>query len=161
MMPRMGVTNSSSRSTVRLALVTNPPPAAPGAPTGVPAGLRLLRTLDRCVLEVARDVDLRPMELYALLLLSNGPLTTRRLSEVLAASPSQAKQIALRLAARGYAEREGSQGRTSLTDSGRELADSSAEALEQEISERVSQIEAGALAHGSSSLSSLLLSATA
>jgi Mn-dependent DtxR family transcriptional regulator len=101
------------------------------------------------------------MELYALLLLSNGPLTTRRLSEVLAASPSQAKQIALRLAARGYAERQGSHGRTTLTDSGRELADRSAEALEQEITERVSQIEAGALAHGSSSLSSLLLSATA
>ena len=104
MMPRMGVTNSSSRSTVRLALVTNPPPAASVAPTGVPAGLRLLRTLDRSVLEVARDVDLRPMELYALLLLQAAArMTTRRLSEVLAASPSQAKQIALRLAARGYA----------------------------------------------------------
>jgi len=127
----------------------------------VPAGLRLLRTLDRSVLEVARDVDLRPMELYALLLLSSGPLTTRRLSEVLAASPSQAKQIALRLAARGYATRAGSHGRTELTASGEELADRAAEALEHEISERVSQIEAGALAHGSSTLSSLLLSASA
>ena len=157
----MGVTHHSSRSTVRLALVTNPPPAAPGAPTGVPAGLRLLRTLDRSVLEVARDVDLRPMELYALLLLSSGPLTTRRLSEVLAASPSQAKQIALRLAGRGYATRAGSHGRTELTPSGEQLADRAAEALEHEISERVSQIEAGALAHGSSTLSSLLLSASA
>jgi DNA-binding MarR family transcriptional regulator len=161
----MGVNHSTSRSAVRLALVTNPPPAAPDTPTGVPAGLRLLRSLDRSVLETARDVDLRPMELYALLLLSDCPggeaVNTRVLADLLAASPSQAKQIALRLAARGYAEREGSQGRTSLTDSGRELADRSAEALEQEISERVSQIEAGALAHGSSSLSSLLLSATA
>jgi hypothetical protein len=161
MMPGMGVTKSSSRSTVRLALVTNPPPAAPGAPTGVPAGLRLLRTLDRCVLEVARDLDLRPMELYALLLLSGGSLTTRRLSEVLSASPSQAKQIALRLASRGYAVRGGSHGQTELTATGRDLADRAADSLEQEISERVSQIEAGALAHGSSTLSALLLSATA
>ena len=37
-------------------------------------------------------------------------MTTRRLSEVLASSPSQAKQIALRLAARGYAERGGGAG---------------------------------------------------
>ena len=153
----MGVTNSSSRSTVRLALVTNPPPAAPGAPTGVPAGLRLLRTLDRCVLEVARDVDLRPMELYALLLLSNGPLTTRRLSEVLAASPSQAKQIALRLAARGYVERGGGHGRTELTPLGRELAEQTTGALRDEIAARVARIESGAVAQASHALGSLLL----
>ena len=156
----MGVTHSSSRSAARLALVTNPPPAASDPPTGVPAGLRLLRTLDRCVLEVARDLDLRPMELYALLLLSNGPLTTRRLSEVLAASPSQAKQIALRRTGRGYATRGGSHGRTELTQSGAQLSERAVEALEQEISERVSQIETGALAHGSSTLSALLLSAS-
>lgn len=156
MMPRMGVTNSSSRSTVRLALVTNPPPAAPGAPTGVPAGLRLLRTLDRCVLEVARDVDLRPMELYALLLLSNGPLTTRRLSEVLAASPSQAKQIALRLASRGFAERSGSQGRTRLTESGRDLANDAIRMLEYEICSRLNRIEPGTVARGAAQLNALV-----
>ena len=104
-MPGMGVTHSTSRNAVRLALVTDPPPAAPDTPTGVPAGLRLLRSLDRSVLETARDVDLRPMELYALLILSDAPegvsVTTRALSEQLAASPSQAKQIALRLASRG------------------------------------------------------------
>jgi hypothetical protein len=114
--PRMGVTHHSSRSAVRLALVTNPPPAASDTPTGVPAGLRLLRSLDRCVLETAREVDLRPMELYALLLLSDCPdeeaVSTRVLADLLAASPSQAKQIALRLAARGYAQRRGSQGST-------------------------------------------------
>jgi DNA-binding MarR family transcriptional regulator len=155
MMPRMGVTNSSSRSTVRLALVTNPPPAAPGAPTGVPAGLRLLRTLDRCVLEVARDVDLRPMELYALLLLSNGPLTTRRLSEVLAASPSQAKQIALRLAARGYATRRGAQGSTRLTDEGRQLARRASDALEDEMARRLGGIDRHAVILGAATLSAL------
>src|SRR3954462_1055134 len=103
----MGAPHSTSRSAVRLALVTSPHDAPPAAPTGVPAGLRLLRSLDRAVLETARDVDLRPMELYALLLLSEAPegeaaVTPRALSELLAASTSQAKQIALRLAARGY-----------------------------------------------------------
>src|SRR6476659_2544265 len=105
----MGAPHSTSRSAVRLALVTSPHDAPPAAPTGVPAGLRLLRSLDRSVLETARDVDLRPMELYALLILSDAPegvaVTTRSLSEQLAASPSQAKQIALRLASRGLAER--------------------------------------------------------
>jgi DNA-binding MarR family transcriptional regulator len=122
----MGVNHSTSRSAVRLALVTNPPPAAPDTPTGVPAGLRLLRSLDRSVLETARDVELRPMELYALLLLSDCPdveaVNTRVLADLLAASPSQAKQIALRLAARGYATRRGAQGSTRLTDEGRQLA---------------------------------------
>ena len=119
----MGAPHSTSRSAVRLALVTSPHDAPPAAPTGVPAGLRLLRSLDRSVLETARDVDLRPMELYALLLLSDAPegeaVTTRSLSELLAASTSQAKQIALRLAARGYVERSGAQGSTQLTEPGR------------------------------------------
>ena len=98
----MGVTHSTSRNAVRLALVTNPPPAASGAPAGVPAGLRLLRTLDRAVLEVARDVELRPMELYALILLSQpvrGSATpTRKLAEMLAASSSQGPRAASRSA---------------------------------------------------------------
>ena len=90
----MGVTHPTSRSAARLALVTNTVPAEANPPSDVPAGLRLLRTLDRAVLEVARDVNLRPMELYALLLLDEHDqkaMTTRRLSEVLASSPSQAK----------------------------------------------------------------------
>ena len=41
----------------------------------VPAGLRMVRALDRAVLEAARRFALRPMELYALLLLrSEEPL---------------------------------------------------------------------------------------
>ena len=159
----MGVTtHSRSRNPVRLALVTNPPLAASGTPTGVPAGLRLLRTLDRAVLEVARTVDLRPMELYALLLLSQPDgacMTTRRLSEVLAASPSQAKQIALRLSSRGLAVRTGGQGRTSLTDEGQELALYADERLQDEIAMRVAQVEAGALSQGTSTISQLLSTA--
>jgi DNA-binding MarR family transcriptional regulator len=155
----MGVNHSTSRSAVRLALVTNPPPAAPDTPTGVPAGLRLLRSLDRSVLETARDVDLRPMELYALLLLSDCPngeaVNTRVLADLLAASPSQAKQIALRLAARGYAHRGGSQGRTWLTDEGRKLAERAGDVLEDEMSRRLGDIDRRALALGAATLTAL------
>ena len=89
----------------------------------VPAGLRMVRALDRAVLEVARSLDLRPMELYALLLLHGAePIETTRLADQLSASPSQAKQLALRLCARGIAVRRGAFGRTELTDAGRDLA---------------------------------------
>ena len=155
----MGVNHSTSRSAVRLALVTNPPPAAPDTPTGVPAGLRLLRSLDRSVLETARDVDLRPMELYALLLLSDCPdgeaVNTRVLADLLAASTSQAKQIALRLAARGYAQRRGSQGSTRLTDEGRKLARHAADALEDEMARRLGDIDRRAVMLGAATLSAL------
>ncbi|MDX6532948.1 MAG: hypothetical protein QOJ13_787 [Gaiellales bacterium] len=156
----MGVTHSSSRSAARLALVTNPPPAASDAPTGVPAGLRLLRSLDRSVLEVARNVELRPMELYALLLLSDAPedepVTTRTLAGLLAASPSQAKQIALRLGARGLVNRAGAQGRTSLTDQGRRLAATATAALGQEIARRLNEIDAGAVDDGAAALAAIV-----
>jgi DNA-binding MarR family transcriptional regulator len=152
----MGVNHSTSRSAVRLALVTNPPPAAPDTPTGVPAGLRLLRSLDRSVLETARDVDLRPMELYALLLLSDEEaVSTKVLADLLAASPSQAKQIALRLAARGYAHRGGSQGRTRLTEEGRRLARQASDALEDEMARRLGDIDRNAVVLGAATLSAL------
>jgi DNA-binding MarR family transcriptional regulator len=152
----MGVNHSTSRSAVRLALVTNPPPAAPDTPTGVPAGLRLLRSLDRSVLETAREVDLRPMELYALLLLSDEEaVSTKVLADLLAASPSQAKQIALRLAARGYAHRGGSQGRTRLTDEGRRLARQASDALEDEMARRLGDIDRNAVVLGAATLSAL------
>jgi DNA-binding MarR family transcriptional regulator len=155
----MGVTHPDSRNAVRLALVPSPPPATPETPTGVPAGLRLLRSFDRSVLETARDVDLRPMELYALLLLSDEDnaesLTTRALSDQLAASPSQAKQIALRLAARGYVERSGPQGRTCLTEAGRRLADSAAQSLQVSMARRISRIERDTVARGAATLNTL------
>jgi DNA-binding MarR family transcriptional regulator len=158
----MGVTHSTSRNAVRLALVTSPPPAAPDTPNGVPAGLRLLRSLDRSVLETARDVDLRPMELYALLLLSDAghdqAVTTRALSEQLAASTSQAKQIALRLAARGYAERTGPQGCTKLTRAGRELAHATASRLENAMTRRLRRIERDTLARGTATLNAIAAS---
>ena len=125
----------------------------------MPAGLRLLRSFDRSVLETARDVDLRPMELYALLLLSDEEnvesLTTRGLADQLAASPSQAKQIALRLAARGYVERGGPQGRTRLTEAGRRLAGSAAQSLQLSMARRISRIERDTVARGAATLNAL------
>ena len=99
------------------------------------------------------------MELYALLLLSDAecddPLTTRSLAEQLAASPSQAKQIALRLAARGYVERGGPQGRTRLTAAGRELAGAASTALQGSMVRRISRIERETVARGSAALNAL------
>jgi DNA-binding MarR family transcriptional regulator len=156
----MGAPHSTSRSAVRLALVTSPHDAPPAAPTGVPAGLRLLRSLDRSVLETARDVDLRPMELYALLLLSDAPeaeaVTTRSLSEMLAASTSQAKQIALRLAARGLVERSGAHGSTLLTESGRDLATAAGQRLERNVTRRLRRLEPAVVERGAASLNTLV-----
>jgi Mn-dependent DtxR family transcriptional regulator len=122
--------------------------------------LRLLRCLDRAVLETARAVDLRPMELYALLLLSDAPegesVTTRSLSELLAASTSQAKQIALRLAARGYVERSGAQGSTQLTDVGRDLAITAGNRLERTVARRLRRLEPAIVERGATSLSALV-----
>src|SRR6478752_4830670 len=139
----MGAPHSTSRSAVRLALVTSPHDAPPAAPTGVPAGLRLLRSLDRSVLETARDVDLRPMELYALLLLSDAPegeaVTTRALSELLATSTSQAKQIALL-----------------LTESGRDLATAAGQRLERKVTRRLRNLEPAIVERGAASLNALV-----
>jgi Mn-dependent DtxR family transcriptional regulator len=99
------------------------------------------------------------MELYALLLLSDAEgeeaLTTRTMADQLAASPSQAKQIALRLAARGYVERGGPQGRTRLTAAGRELAAAASAALHVSMTRRISRIERETVARGSAALNAL------
>jgi len=112
------------------------------------------------MLETARDVDLRPMELYALLLLSDAPegepVTTRALSELLAASTSQAKQIALRLAARGLVVRSGAQGSTLLTESGRDLATAAEERLESKVARRLRRLDPAIVERGAASLSALV-----
>ena len=112
------------------------------------------------MLETARDVDLRPMELYALLLLSDAPegeaVTTRALSELLATSTSQAKQIALRLAARGYVMRSGAHGSTLLTESGRDLATAAGQRLERKVTRRLRRLEPGIVERGAASLNALV-----
>jgi DNA-binding MarR family transcriptional regulator len=77
------------------------------------------------------------------------------LADLLAASPSQAKQIALRLAARGYAQRGGSQGWTRLTDEGRRLARRASDALEDEMARRLADIDRNAVVLGAATLSAL------
>ena len=112
------------------------------------------------MLETARDVDLRPMELYALLLLSDAPegeaVTTRALSELLAASTSQAKQIALRLAARGYVQRSGAHGSTLLTESGRDLATAAGQRLERKVTRQLRRLEPAVVERGAASLNALV-----
>lgn len=126
----------------------------------MPAGLRMVRALDRAVLEVARRLDLRPMELYALLLLrAGGRLTTAALADQLAASSSQAKQLALRLCARGMAERESPSGRTELTPLGAAVADSAERELRDTMHERMSRIDDTSRLHGRETLAELTLPA--
>jgi DNA-binding MarR family transcriptional regulator len=122
----------------------------------------MIRALDRAVLEVARDLDLRPMELYALLLLhGSGPIETSRLAEQLSASTSQAKQLALRLCARGIAARRGMYGRTELTEAGRDLARRAEVRLEDTVADRMSVIDPTLRVLGGVTLADLTLPATA
>ena len=122
----------------------------------VPTGLRLVRAIDRAVLDVARKLELRPMELYALLLLeSGGRLTTAELARRLAASNSQAKQLALRLTRRGIAIRSGASGHTKLTPLGEALAESANRHVEQAVDERMREIDDSARATGGAVLAQL------
>ena len=124
----------------------------------VPAGLRMVRALDRAVLEVARGLDLRPMELYALLLLHGAePIETTRLADQLSASPSQAKQLALRLCARGIAVRRGAFGRTELTDAGRELALEAEARLEDVVAGRMAGMDPTLRVLGGATLADMTL----
>ena len=120
----------------------------------------MVRALDRAVLEVARRLDLRPMELYALLLLrAGGRLTTAALADQLAASPSQAKQLALRLCVRGMAERGSPSGRTLLTPLGEAVADGAERDLRVAMAERMSRIDDSSRVHGRATLAHLILPA--
>jgi DNA-binding MarR family transcriptional regulator len=124
----------------------------------MPAGLRLVRAIDRAVLDVARDTDLRPMELYTLILLDRvQAMSTAELAESLAASSSQAKQLALRLAARGIVRRSPVTGRTELTPLGHTLANGAAHRVEQKTRARLAQIDDDTRIAGGSSLSMLML----
>ena len=77
------------------------------------------------------------------------------LSEQLAASASQTKQIALRLVARGYAQRGGGRGSTRLTPEGRALAARAALLLDHEMLDRLTRDDPVAIAHGAAKLQAL------
>jgi hypothetical protein len=120
----------------------------------------MVRAFDRAVLEVARRLELRPMELYALLLLhAGGRLTTATLAEQLSASPSQAKQLALRLCARGMALRGSHSGRTELTPLGSAVADTAERHIERMVTDRMRGIDDAARVRGRTTLAHFTLPA--
>lgn len=111
--------------------------------TTVPAFVRTLRAADRAMLDVARRHRLRPMEAYLLLLLLelDDAAPTQALAARVAASPSQAKQLALALQARGLVERQAHTGLTAITDAGREAASQLAAELHEALRARVAPLE--------------------
>ncbi|MSO47077.1 MAG: hypothetical protein EXQ67_03185 [Thermoleophilia bacterium] len=108
--------------------------------TALPGFLESVRVADRALLDVARTHRLRPMEAYLMLILldEEGAVSTARIAARIAASSSQAKQLALALQQRGLITRRGRTGLTELTTAGRieanKLAANVVEALKQRLS---------------------------
>ena len=99
-------------------------------PKHLPAYLESVRVADRTLLDVARTHRLRPMEAYLLLILldEDDAVSTAHVAARIAASSSQAKQLALALQVRGLVVRRDRTGLTALTPEGRaEAAELSAE----------------------------------
>lgn len=109
------------------------------AQKALPGFLESVRVADRALLDVARTRRLRPMEAYLLLILldEHDAVSTAHIAARIAASSSQAKQLALALQVRGLISRRDRTGLTSLTDEGRaeatELAAEVVEALQQRL----------------------------
>lgn len=105
----------------------------------LPGFLESVRVADRALLDVARTRRLRPMEAYLLLILldEDDAVSTAHIATRIAASSSQAKQLALALQVRGLIARRDRTGLTVLTDEGRaEAADLAADvvtALQQRL----------------------------
>jgi DNA-binding MarR family transcriptional regulator len=114
-----------------------------GPATTVPAFVRVLRAADRAMLDVARRHGLRPMEAYLLLLLVelHEPAPTHTLAARVAASPSQAKQLALALQARAFVERQPHSGLTAITDAGRDAAATLSAELHEAFRNRVAPLD--------------------
>ena len=109
------------------------------AQKALPGFLESVRVADRALLDVARTRRLRPMEAYLLLILldEDDAVSTAHVAARIAASSSQAKQLALALQVRGLVARRDRTGLTMLTDEGRaEAADLAADvvtALQQRL----------------------------
>ncbi len=90
----------------------------------LPGFLESVRIADRALLDVARTHRLRPMEAYLLLILAEeeGPVSTAHIAGRIAASSSQAKQLALALQVRGLVTRIDRTGLTAVTAEGRDEA---------------------------------------
>ena len=91
----------------------------------LPGYLESVRVADRTLLDVARTHRLRPMEAYLLLILldEDDSVSTAHIAARIAASSSQAKQLALALQVRGLVARRDRTGLTTLTPEGRAEAE--------------------------------------
>lgn len=114
------------------------------ATTALPAFLESVRVADRALLDVARTHRLRPMEAYLLLILldEEGPVSTARIAARIAASSSQAKQLALALQLRGLITRRDRTGLTELTREGRQEANELSAEVVAVLQQRLSPLGA-------------------
>ncbi len=119
-------------------------PTTEQAQMALPGFLESVRVADRALLDVARTHRLRPMEAYLLLILldEDGAVSTARIAARIAASSSQAKQLALALQLRGLITRRDRTGLTELTSEGRrEATDLAAEVVEV-LQQRLTPLDA-------------------
>ncbi len=116
----------------------------------LPGFLESVRVADRALLDVARTRRLRPMEAYLLLILldEQDPVTTADVAERIAASSSQAKQLALALQVRGLVVRRDRTGLTALTDDGRKEASAIAADVAAVLKARLGRLDPGAACRG-------------
>ena len=112
--------------------------------TALPAFLESVRVADRALLDVARTHRLRPMEAYLMLILldEEGTVSTARIAARIAASSSQAKQLALALQSRGLITRRDRTGLTELTSEGRQEANELSAEVVEVLQQRLSPLGA-------------------
>jgi hypothetical protein len=114
------------------------------AQKALPGFLESVRVADRALLDVARTRRLRPMEAYLLLILleEDDAVSTAHVAARIAASSSQAKQLALALQVRGLVVRRDRTGLTALTDEGRAEAADLATDVVAALQERLGSFDA-------------------
>ena len=110
----------------------------------LPTFLESVRVADRALLDVARTHRLRPMEAYLMLILldEEGAVSTARIAARIAASSSQAKQLALALQLRGLITRRDRTGLTELTSEGRQEANELSAEVVEVLQQRLSPLGA-------------------
>lgn len=113
------------------------------ARTALPGFLESVRVADRALLDVARTHRLRPMEAYLMLILldEGEAVSTARIAARIAASSSQAKQLALALQLRGLVTRRDRTGLTALTSEGRQEANELATEVGRVLQQRLKPLD--------------------
>lgn len=116
------------------------------ATQALPGFLESVRVADRALLDVARTRRLRPMEAYLLLIMldEGDAVSTAHIAARVAASSSQAKQLALALQVRGLITRRDRTGLTSLTPEGRREAAALAQDVVKALQDRLQALDATA-----------------